>query len=71
MRAWVAQATVRALFLDGCGDPRLLTAFHDLGDIGLPHPDPLNEVIVTPNQRYKEIRAMGTSLSDVECEHAR
>jgi len=53
----VAQATVRALLLEGCGDPRLFTAFQDLGDNGLPHPDPLTEVIITlQTQRYKEIR---------------
>ena len=31
---------VRALFGNGCGDPCSFTVFHDLGVIGLPHPDP-------------------------------
>ena len=38
MRALWAQATVRALFGEGCGDPSLTTVYYDLGRIGLPHP---------------------------------
>lgn len=37
-----------------CGDPRLFTVFQDPGDIGLPHPNPLTEVIVT--HQPKDIR---------------
>jgi len=40
MRTWVAQATVRDLLRERCGDPRFLAAFHDQGEIGLPHPGP-------------------------------
>ena len=39
MRARLAQATVRAV-REGCGDPRFVTVFYDLGGCGLPRPDP-------------------------------
>ena len=38
MRALLAQATVRALVRKGRGDPCSCTVFHDLGEVGLPHP---------------------------------
>ena len=38
MRAWLTQATVRALFGEGCGDLSLTTVCYDPGRIGLPHP---------------------------------
>jgi len=54
MRAWVTQATVRALFGEGCGDPSLTTVFYDPGRIGLPHPARLiRQKLSGAKPRYK------------------
>ena len=60
------QATVRALFWKGCGDPSLTTVFDDPGRAGLPHPANLQKGKLSISMpRYKDGGKVGQRSRNV------